>query len=445
MDKKLKFEFEWEEPGGARGAELRATWARFRIDIDGQSLTQLLDHRTNSVRTSVYLPLYPVAEWIATHWWFLAREFETPEKASNGYAKRHDLRFAGEGFALPSVQFKPLGDYVRIEWKRRVLESQRVEFPARGEAYIPLDAFQQALRDLVSAVVERLSEAKITNSLLHEEWAGLAKLDKEEQDFVSAAAALGLDPFATQTKEQDRLLRAAADVPGSLLTSFLAIASINTLEQQVATLRAAIAETAKRSTKLYALAHLRSHVESGSNNGAPWRQGYDYAQRLRKALGIEVQPLTTFASYCAALRVHENDLREAAHDEPSPLFVALVNSNAKGSPGFALGGGLAREIGRSRRATFALTRALFEYLSSPVEQPSLVTRAVSDREKRNRAFAAEFLAPAEALRAKVSGSVVGEDEMEDMAATFGVSSFVIRHQLFNHGIARSIAAMDDEE
>ena len=54
----------------------------------------------------------------------------------------------------------------------------------------------------------------------------------------------------------------------------------------------------------------------------------------------------------------------------------------------------------------------------------------------NRAFAAEFLAPSSALRSRLARPVVDGDDMDELAAEFGVSSLVIEHQVRNHRIAR---------
>lgn len=73
-------------------------------------------------------------------------------------------------------------------------------------------------------------------------------------------------------------------------------------------------------------------------------------------------------------------------------------------------------------------------------QPNLVTRAHSERQQRNRAFAAEFLAPMEALRQRVHTDVVPEEVIANLATESHLSSLVIRHQLENRGIARSAVA-----
>ena len=61
--------------------------------------------------------------------------------------------------------------------------------------------------------------------------------------------------------------------------------------------------------------------------------------------------------------------------------------------------------------------------------------AATTEQKRNRAFAAELLAPADTLRAAIKGHVVGSDELDHLAQQYGVTSELIRRQLANHHIA----------
>src|SRR6266700_402811 len=102
----LKFDFEWIDPGAAKGEELRATWSRFNMSIDGEPLTRVVDGSSRSVRTGVFTPLYPIAEWFVTRWWFLLSEVEKRRSADGRYYEdRHNLRRGSEGFALPAVSF----------------------------------------------------------------------------------------------------------------------------------------------------------------------------------------------------------------------------------------------------------------------------------------------------------------------------------------------------
>ena len=67
--------------------------------------------------------------------------------------------------------------------------------------------------------------------------------------------------------------------------------------------------------------------------------------------------------------------------------------------------------------------------------PRLLTRSNERIQREGRAFAAELLAPAAALRRHIRRGSVGEQEVTDLASTFDVSPMLIRHQIENHGLA----------
>jgi Zn-dependent peptidase ImmA (M78 family) len=85
--------------------------------------------------------------------------------------------------------------------------------------------------------------------------------------------------------------------------------------------------------------------------------------------------------------------------------------------------------------SYLLARALCEYLCSNSEESALLTRISSDRQKRNRAFAAELLAPADGIRKLLSGSRIARDEVAEVAAHLRVSEWLLEHQVQNHRIA----------
>jgi hypothetical protein len=74
--------------------------------------------------------------------------------------------------------------------------------------------------------------------------------------------------------------------------------------------------------------------------------------------------------------------------------------------------------------------------SSPRGRFAVVSGVRTDRQQMNRAFAAEFLVPHEMLKNELSGAMIGEDEIEDLALEYGVSTFVVRHQIENHQLAQ---------
>jgi hypothetical protein len=429
----LTLDFDWIDPAEAKGPELRATWARFEIRLQGEPITRIIDLGSRSVRSSLFLPLYPLAEWLATHWWFLFHEVETLGRTtSDQYEERHNLRFGAEGFALPSLAIQPLGEQIGLEWKPLRLDAQNVEFTGHGSGYVPVADFRQNLSDLISAVIRRLHEHGIEGSFLEQEWNGLQASDSDERSFCEAAASLGVDPYTLDEGEQSRILEVSELLPASILRDFFETADLGSLPEQASQVLKALASSRKNSANLEPLKDLRAELVScGLPQGSPWEQGYRFAHELRERLHLNGATLGTLDKLGQALHISGRDLKAAIiRISALPISLdALVATNSQASPGFAL-------CERSESAVrFAFCRALFEYLSTSEGQPLLVTRARSERQKRNRAFAAELLAPADLLREALPGPVVGDEEMDDLAATFGVSPNVIRHQIENHNLA----------
>jgi hypothetical protein len=150
----LTLNFEWIDPAEARGAELRATWARLEILVDEITITRLIDFESRGIRNSVFLPLYPLAEWLATHWWFLFYEVETLGRStSDQYDRRHNLRYGAEGFAVPSFTIQPLGDQIKLEWQRARLDAQNLEFTESGSVPVFARELRQTLFDFISGIL----------------------------------------------------------------------------------------------------------------------------------------------------------------------------------------------------------------------------------------------------------------------------------------------------
>ena len=154
----LHFEFEWESPLGASGPELRATWAHLVITVNGISVTQVHDYNARSVRNGIYLPLYPLAEWLAMHWWPLLFELETPRRPVYAdYAQRHTIRFGREGFALPDLTFRPGGEgKISLDWKSYDLPECGVRFLQQGSTVLKVSEVREAFAALINGVIKRM-------------------------------------------------------------------------------------------------------------------------------------------------------------------------------------------------------------------------------------------------------------------------------------------------
>ena len=427
----LCFDFEWQDPAGARGEELRATWASLSILVDGNPVTELQDKQTKSVRTRVFLPLFPLAEWLADNWWFLQSEAERPDTAtSREFDRRHNLRWAREGFVLPSLRFVSLGDGVEAHWQPLDIADAGIRFVASGNAILSGSAFFQTLREFVNAVVTRLDDMGLPGTTLHEQWRAIQEADPDEQEFCDAAARLGKDPYAVDSELEAAILDVSRRIRPELLNDFLSLTAVERLDAQTSALATASESIASDADNIDALGALRSQAPPCVLGANSWETGYRFAAALRAELNGGVWKSHSLDELAGHLSIDQLGHCLLPGTGECRFLDALTGSNQRHNPKFLI------EKKREDSRQFAFCRALFEHLTLPRDCFAAVSRLRTDRQQMNRAFAAEFLAPHEMLRNDLSGAVIGEDEIDDLAVDYGVSAFVVRHQIENRRLAR---------
>ncbi len=433
----LAFDFEWVDPQGARGPELRATWARLSIKVGDEVVTRAVDRETRAVRDSIYTPLYPIAEWIALNWWCLLYEVDKPQRSKgSGYRSRHFLRAAGEGFALPDLLFDPMGETYRLSWSSRDFRHSRVEFVSKGVEYLAPEDVKEALRRFVQAVALRLEDEGVSETLLQSEWEQLDVLDPEEKTFCRLAASLGLDPFDTSADDQQSIEEAAGRLPPEIHEEFFYTVDLLTLLNEADGVENALETASANGGALDGLCSLRESFSQRlsrlTDQGmAPWREGYRAARVLREQLAMDGEPLMDFPAIAKMLRVAGDELQKVIKPSSGLSRVdGVVGFNKRQSPGFVV----RSSVAETQR--FIFCRELFEYLSAPNGSPLIVTKARTERQKRNRAFAAEFLLPSETLRSQVDSDLVSAEAVDEIASSYGVSWDIVKYQMENHGIAR---------
>lgn len=429
----LEFDVDWVDAEGVRGLELAATWAALRIRVGDSIITDVFDTRAKTVRDFVHVPLYPLAEWLAENWWFLGHEFENPDKRGDaGFHRRHALATGREGYAFPNLEIVSCGAYTRLAWKRESPPWTSVTFLQQGEIWVDSSQFLATCTGLVDRVIRRLDALGVEETFLQQEWAAVQAADQEEAEFCRMVAGLGWDPYATDEGRREFLFLLAEKL-GDVLAEAVPAMGPPADYEDWRDLASTLSE-AKQFNRL-PLRRLRSfagHTMPDTRTGPyPWDVGYDAARRLRRNLDLGSEPLTTIEEMAQALEedaeaVDRVTKRQAALCWPTLVQAVIVQDDE--GPAFAF-----RRLGEDARR-FHFSRALAEVLMSPGSD-TLLTKAHSERQKRNRAFAAEFLAPSQGLKQRVRRHIVDSDDMNEMAAEFGVSSLLIEHQLRNHRIA----------
>ncbi len=413
----------WEDPGGVTAPELAATWARVGIQVGDRVVTQVLDRRADTVRNEIYVPLYPLAEWAASNWHRLLRE--SPIATRRNAPRDHNMRSGRDGFALPDMELWGGRTNAWCAWRRSRHESESVEFLAEGEAELPADNLRRQLADLVTLAVERLSIKGIEGTYLADEWAALQNLDSDEQEFCVACGHLGLDPFSVPESLAQEIVNVSSLLPDSVLWDFYDAADFGNLAEGVLSMRKWLDMTRRKRTKVRLIPELRGCTVHGARSAMPWDQGYAAASSLRSHLNLDGQTLSTWEALGGALSLSASDRRSVVcrGDQPSLLYDAAVGLSRSDSPVFVV------PKRHDEAGRFAFCRALYEYLWA--ELPAMATPSHAARQKRNRAFAAEFLAPAANICAALNTNIADDETVSELAAQFGVSEFVIRHQIAN--------------
>ena len=451
----LSFEIDWTDADGTAGRELESTWASLRIRAGEAVVTRVFDGRAETVRDAVSVPLYPLAEWLAVNWWFLMYECETPARPDPTFRARHALGLNREGYAFPNLEVVSSGAAVRVVWTRDRPRWTNVEFLDAGEMWLEGDEFRRCGAGLIDRVIRRLAARGVEGTLLQEEWAAVRTADEDEAEFCATAARLGWDPYALDDADHAAVQRLAERLGGTVLEEAAAALDPRSLDEGGAALAAALTGAKTNGLPLERLRFDRSGDRRAVHptGPLPWEAGYRLARRLRGDLDIGNAPLNTMARLAEALGEAPAALDRVTRPVDFPgtdLVDGVVTRNDAGNPAFAFRRhrgaprqspvcraratkpALANVGGATRR--FLFCRGLAEALASPGAD-ALVTRVHSGRQRRNRAFAAEFLAPSAALREALSGPVVDGDDVDELAATFGVSPRVIEHQIVNHRIA----------
>ena len=193
---RISFKTEWKDVDGVRGAELAATFALLEIRVDDSIVTRIADLREHTEWDFVYVSVYPLAEWIATNWWFFTHEVSSPAKESDpDFRFRHSLIAAREGYAYPALQMVPQGGRTRLVWEPDGPAWNSIKFLEGGSAWIDSGEFHTACSNFIDRVINRLLSRGVEGTLLQEEWSAIQEADPEEVEFCIAAAQLGWDPY----------------------------------------------------------------------------------------------------------------------------------------------------------------------------------------------------------------------------------------------------------
>ena len=328
--------------------------------------------------------------------------------------------------AYPDMTFLRIDDRVGILWRG---DPGAPTMPGRfidtGLGLVPLEIVEAQLHRLIEAVRVRVAGCEHEPGV-HEflaDWQALGDSRRTESEFCQRLGMLGLDPYED-------------DIPDGLEP---ALATLAFDEMVTRDLLATTTSTARLDTNVRATREMLDALEpagGGLRRRAPrslaghaYAIGFERARWLRQRLRLSPDAPVPCVDdvVCQALGP---DFSIKGIDKGDADVEGVVRSNgAVGAVVWSRGEPEAERFHKAR----VLHHALF---ATTDEAPTrLLTRSHDWQQSASRSFAAELLAPASALEARIGGLADWDSDDAKLARDFVVSPYVIRHQLENHGLA----------
>lgn len=399
----------------------RATFADLSIVLDGVCLTEVLESASSSLRRSVRLPLAPLAEWLLWNHWRLRYEPRQPNDPQ--WALSHSLSTIGGGYLWPRLTLA--GDGERVVVEATPTQARRGAAPmiryltgyAGSLAYGELDHIVASLVERVVARANAVSGADVGRIVRL-----AASVREETRDAAVSAlrtqeALLGLEPDEQPPEVLNQLRRAAAWLGPLAADELFASARFGGFTK----LNDQLHDDDKRPNVRLKLQALLQLVGPGTEGpySAPWQRGVDLAARVRTALGAGVAPINLDELVDAPLDRGDAPRRPnlAGFWQPDGEVHAVLG-------------------GHPTTRRFTAARLIGDGLCLPAgERVSPVVEGSRARQQVQRAFAQELLAPIAGIAERVSLPAPSESEIEDAAAYYGVSPYLVQTALVNRSLA----------
>jgi hypothetical protein len=442
VSRSLLFECDPIDQPAATDPVERSTWCSMQVWVGERCVSRMWVAAIQSERKSLYLPAFSIAEWLVRNWWSLLNELCTWETvpayafnaAQRRWLKRHCLRSADSSLMLPALCVYHDGQSLRAEWQpdpEGSMPNMPGEFIVGGAEPLESSATEISLAQFIDTVLDRAGAANDRRvDELREQWRVIEGADSEEQAFCTLAGRMGLDPYDSDEMTDDlaRFLEQSFSGPDDpLVRDLTEVAGADSIVQQWSWL-SSVATDLKLGSNPVDLS-----FGFPSRGSLPPQFGYKLARLVRAAADLSLEsPLNSVESVAGAVTGRRLRIEDRNHI-PGQGIRAIVGRSETDGEIVAAGPRAARED--SQR--FLSARSLYHALVTTGTSRRLVTDAYSWDQKASRAFAAELIAPQQALACRVTGPSADSSQIELLGREFRASTIVIEKQLENAGVSLS--------
>jgi len=406
--------------------EVSRTSALLRIALGTGVSTRNQDDWSQTIQDEVRVSAYPIAIWLAASWWRLLWEpFPMVSVPTLSWRMAHELASAGYGYVWPRLLFVSDGRDMHIWAAQSDPDSKDpVRYLSNLYQAIDIGTFESKIESFVDATLARLTATNLESTTLHGLWAEI----RDERSDSSLGmrrrleAMLGFDPDDCPDGMIELFEKL---IPEAGMSAVEEIAPVCSSSQPEDVLRAIVQISESQGRVGRMDASLKRGDYAIDSTKPAWENGRRLAGELRSLLGLDGAPLRD-AQLCDLTGLSPDSLRQSDSVPRIPLGLATRAAGSSDIKYF-----LQKRNVPGRR--FELARFICDYLIADESDRWLpVTDAKTARQRIQRAFAAEFLCPIEAIRSLI-GVDYSEDAIDEAAAHFQVSSRAIEAQLVNNG------------
>lgn len=405
------------------------TSARFKLEAGGCNLFRAENRWSQSVDDMPHLSALPVARWLAQSWWRLRWELAAGPRPSHGWRMAHEIAAAGEGFLWPRVSFVSDGQSMQVDSTPSDGGTRdMLRYLQGAHASIPVAKFEDTVDLFIETVIERAAGTVVGRELAGVWSEVLAeRRDPQASLYRRTEAVLGFDPDDAPSAQIEAFLTAfrisGADAGLEIAAVLKSHNPAEQLEAAFAEIRS-IASIAARITQDITSEVVGLDLSSTERAVVTGRR---LAIRARVAADISAAGPVMDSRLTELMGIRLTDLEDPSKTASSKLPFTLAQTSPNGEDRILF----KSKNPQSRR--FSLARLLCDTITRRAEFWHPATDSQSARQKLQRAFASEFLAPIAALADYLSGQF-DEDSQAGAAEYFDVAQLMIRSQLANNGL-----------
>lgn len=434
IESALNISVEWLPPFHGP-AEVEHTSAALEIRAGRDVATRFEDAWSKSVQQAVRVPLYPLGMWLAQSWWRirwepfpsrmrLAEDSTTPDA---DWRMSHELAAAGGGYIWPRLTLWSDGEAIHMMCRPSpAMSVEPVKYLSDFDSSVPSAEFEAEIDSFIDLILRRLDLLGTTD--LHILWDEVLRERVEPR--ISAVrrleARLGFDPDEGNARALEQLQRLASKAGEDAVDEIAAACAGSNPEQQFEQVLAFAKQQGVQGAFVLPM-------QPGARDAQlpPWQRGKQLARAVRESSGSGNSAFDD-RDLAAMLSVHADVFRGAdGPSSSSPVGLAIRTGE---SSELKL---LLRKRNRPARR-FEAARVIADYLSNSQDRWHPATDSVTARQKMQRAFAAEFLCPIDAL-GDFLGDEFDSEAIEGAAEHFGISELAIKsHLANNHLISRGL-------